>query len=61
MSRGKTESLAWMVEDGVANSVGCKTEIAAEETMNITVTIQRPDGGNDAYAYEIKWMATDGI
>lgn len=55
------ESLAWMVEDGVANSVGCKTEIAAEETMNITVTIQRPDGGNDAYAYEIKWMATDGI
>lgn len=55
------ESLAWMVEDGVANSVGCKTEIAAEETMNITVTIQRPDGGNDTYAYEIKWMATDGI
>ena len=55
------ESLAWMVEDGVAKSVGCKAEIADEETMNVTITIQRPDGGDDAYAYEIKWMATDGI
>ena len=55
------ESLAWMVEDGVAKSVGCKAEIADEETMNVTITIQRPDGGDNAYAYEIKWMATDGI
>ena len=55
------ESLAWMVEDSVAKSVGCKAEIADEETMNITVTIERPDGGDNAYAYEIKWMATDGI
>lgn len=55
------ESLAWMVEDGVAKSVGCKAEIADEETMNVTITIQRPDGSDDAYAYEIKWMATDGI
>lgn len=56
-----SEALSWMVEDGVAKSVGCKAEIAAEETMNITVTIERPDGGDNAYAYEIKWMATDGI
>ena len=55
------ESLVWMVEDGVAKSVSCKTEIADEETMNVTVTIERPDGGDNAYAYEIKWMATDGI
>ena len=55
------ESLAWMVEDGVAKSVSCKAEVADEETMNITVIIERPDGGDNAYAYEIKWMATDGI
>lgn len=55
------ESLAWMVEDGVAKSVGCKAKVADEETMNVTVTIERPDGGDNAYAYEIKWMATDGI
>ena len=55
------ESLAWMVEDGVAKSVGCKAEVADAETMNVTITIQRPDGGDNAYAYEIKWMATDGI
>lgn len=56
-----SEALSWMVEDGVAKSVGCKAEIADEETMNVTITIQRPDGNDDAYAYEIKWMATDGI
>ena len=56
-----SEALSWMVEDGVAKSVGCKAEVADEETMNITVTIHRPDGNDDAYAYEIKWMATDGI
>lgn len=56
-----SEALSWMVEDGVAKSVGCKAEIADEETMNVTITIQRPDGSDDAYAYEIKWMATDGI
>lgn len=55
------ESLVWMVGDGVAKSVSCKTEIADEKTMNVTVTIERPDGGDNAYAYEIKWMATDGI
>lgn len=56
-----SEALSWMVEDGVAKSVGCKAEIDDEETMNIIVTIERPDGGDNAYAYEIKWMATDGI
>lgn len=56
-----SEALSWMVEDGVAKSVGCKAEVADEEMMNITVTIHRPDGNDDAYAYEIKWMATDGI
>lgn len=56
-----SEALSWMVEDGVAKSVGCKAEIADEETMNVTITIQRPDGSDYAYAYEIKWMATDGI
>ena len=56
-----SEALSWMVEDGVAKSVGCKAEIADEKTMNVTITIQRPDGNDDAYAYEIKWMATDGI
>lgn len=56
-----SEALSWMVEDGVAKSVGCKAEVADEETMNVTITIQRPDGNDDAYAYEIKWMATDGI
>ena len=56
-----SEALKWMVDDGVAKSVGCKAEVADEETMNVTITIQRPDGSDNAYAYEIKWMATDGI
>lgn len=55
------EALSWMKSDGVVKSVSCKAEIADEETMNVTITIQRPDGSDDAYAYEIKWMATDGI
>ena len=54
------EALAWMMEDGIAKSVGCKAEIS-DEVMTAAVTIERPDGRNDAFAYEFKWKATDGI
>lgn len=56
------EALNWMVKDGVAKSAKCQAEIADEESMVITVLLEKPDGQmNDALIYEIKWKATDGI
>lgn len=56
------EALSWMVEDGVAKSIGCDAKIVGDETMNLTVTVERPDGDQDGvFAYELKWKATDGI
>ena len=56
-----TEALAWMIEDGVAKSVNCNAEIVDKDMINVAVTIERPDGESEGFAYEIKWMATDGI
>lgn len=55
------EALAWMVKDGVAKSAKCLAEIVDDETMSVKITIERPDGENEALTYEIKWKATDGI
>ena len=56
-----TEALTWMIEDGVAKSVNCNAEIADKDMINVAVTVERPDGESEGFAYEIKWMATDGI
>lgn len=54
------EALQWMIQDGVAKAVSCVAEIG-DGVMNLTVTIEKPDGKSDDYLYELNWQATNGI
>lgn len=54
------EALEWMKKDGIAKKVSCSAEVA-EDAIDLTVTIEKPDGKSDDYQYELNWMATNGI
>lgn len=54
------EALDWMKSDGVAKSVDCETEMADDE-LDLTVTIEKPDGESEDFRYELNWVATNGI
>ena len=54
------EALEWMKKDGVAKKISCDAEIA-DNSVTLTVTIEKPDGKSDDYRYELNWMATNGI
>ena len=56
-----SEALAWLIDDGVAKSVDCTAAIANQETMNVNITVKRPEGGDEAFLYELNWSATNGI
>ena len=55
------EALQWMIDDGVAKSVDCNVTVGEKDVVTISVTIEKPDGANDDYKYELNWNATDGI
>lgn len=57
------ESLQWMIDDGVAKSVDCSSNIINEDkVLTLSVVVTRPDGKKeDPFLYELKWKATDGI
>ena len=51
------EALAWLVEDGAANTVEVETFIAREEVMGINIRIYRPDGAAVSTRFEMLWSA----
>ena len=55
------EALQWLVDDGVAKSVSCDASISDGEILILNVMIERPEGENEAFLFEMNWSATDGI
>lgn len=55
------EALQWLVDDGVAKSVNCDASISDGEILILNVMIERPEGENEAFLFELNWSATDGI
>ena len=57
------ETLQWMVDDGIANSVECSASVVNDEFISLSVTLTRPNGNQEnPFMYELKWKATtDGI
>lgn len=54
------EALHWMIDDGVAKSVSCEA-VVGDESLDLTVVIEKPDGVSEDYRYELNWIATNGI
>ncbi len=55
------EALKWMKDDGVAKNVSCSAEILENDILKISVEIEKPSGGVEGFAYELNWVATNGI
>lgn len=56
------EALRWMIDDGVAKSIDCSSDIVDDEFISLSVTIARTDGERESpFVYELKWKAADGI
>ena len=51
------DSLQWMVEDGIASSISVSGKTSDNEIV-LTVKIEKPDGSESNFAYEINWEAT---
>ncbi len=51
------ESLAWLLEDGVAGAVNVDAEIAARDRINIFIEIVRPDSPNQRF--DVIWNAQE--
>lgn len=55
------EALQWLVDDGVAKAVSCSAGVTDGDKLILNVIIERPEGGDEAFQYELNWSATDGI
>ena len=55
------EALQWLIDDGVAKSVNCDASISGDELLILNVMIERPEGENEAFLFELNWSATNGI
>ncbi|WP_422460231.1 phage GP46 family protein [Endozoicomonas sp. ALB115] len=51
------QALAWLVKDGVAESVSVATEVHRPDALLISVTIQRPRKPPLRYQYQAPWGA----
>jgi phage gp46-like protein len=49
------EALAWMVEDGVADSVAAQAVIVRDGLLGLTVQIFRPTGTPAKFRFELFW------
>lgn len=59
LSRAKEyaeEALAWMIEDGVADSITATAVKAREGMIGLTVQINRPTGDPARFRFELFWM-----
>lgn len=51
------EALAWMLEDGIAESVVTAASYDPSGTMLLAVSIQRPDANEKTFRFKVKWDA----
>lgn len=51
------KSLAWMVTDGVAKSIEVTGE-AYKTGVNLSVRVNKPDGTDDTFVYQVNWEAS---
>jgi phage gp46-like protein len=49
------ESLAWLVEDGVATAVTVDARVAAKGVLSLAVRITRPKAGAAKFAFDFAW------
>lgn len=52
-----TEALQWMLDDGVASNITVIVTRAGMEAIDELITIQRPDGTEQAFKYFFNWEA----
>lgn len=52
-------ALAWLIEEGIAESVVVEAEIPAPNRLDFVVTITEPAGEPVAYRYSQTWRATE--
>lgn len=51
------ESLAWLIEDGVAERIEVETSIVRNGVLGIGVVIYRPEGDPVDFRYDYSWAA----
>ena len=51
------DALAWMVDEGVAQSVTCTAAYSARDVLDLRIEITKPDGAAVAYTYTLNWAA----
>ena len=51
------EALQWLLDDGVAAAVDVVASWPRDEWLLLTVTVTRPDGAAESYAWEANWQA----
>ncbi len=57
-----SQSLRWMLDDGVAKAVSCTAKFSGENGVELSVTVEKPDGTSEFYKFEANWRATlDGV
>jgi phage gp46-like protein len=56
LMQAAVEALAWMIRDGIADEVVADAAVVSSRRIDLTVTITRPDGG-DEFAYALNWDA----
>lgn len=66
VEREIVKSLNWMVDDGIAAAVSCKASIggkteAGDSVMNVDISIEKPIGDSDKFAFEILWKSIYGV
>jgi len=54
------DALQWMIDDGIASSVNCAANFV-ENVIVLRISIRKPDGDENTFAYELNWEATSGI
>ena len=50
------ESLAWLIEDGIASGVSVATDIVSAKLLAIQIEIEKPSGGV-SYTYDYIWQS----
>ena len=50
------EALAWMIDDGIAQTIGVTAEWLGLGFLGLSVTIQRPQG-QLTFTYRVNWIA----
>jgi len=60
VERLSKDALQWLVDDGIAQSVGCSAKFEGSVIV-IGVVIAKPSGEVAEYSYELNWEATSEV